>query len=261
MIKKIAFMPHPPIVLPEVGGKEAEIVSGTFKAMDQVAKDFADAGIRKLVIISPHGVVDGRKLVVNLAQPLKGDLSNFRYSKKYEFNNSQSLAENLAANGFVGVENRLDHGVMVPMYFFARHFTDLEVLSLSTGYWDEKELAVRGAYLGQLLNKKQEFKEDDWGIIVSSDLSHKLKEDGPYGFAKEGPVFDKMVCEIIESGDLGQIKKIPYQIVDGAAQCGYIPLVFASEILKGCKLEAEVLSYEGTSGVGYLVGKGDVICE
>ena len=260
MIKKIAFLPHPPIVIPEVGGRDAEIVKETFEKMDLVAKEFADQGINKVLIISPHGVVDGRNLVVNLAQPLEGNLGNFGYFKSYQFKNSLELAMNLAANGFVPVESRLDHGVMVPLYFFARHFENLEVLSLSTGYWDEEELAHRGAYLAKLLNEDPDFAKDKWGIIVSSDLSHKLTEDGPYGFAKEGPVFDRMVYEIIESGDLGQIKKIPYHIVDGAAQCGYIPLAFAGEILKNCRLEAEVLSYEGTFGVGYLVGKGDVSC-
>ena len=261
MIKKIAFMPHPPIVIPEVGGRDAEIVKETFNKMDRVAKEFADEGINRVLIISPHGVVDGRNLVVNLAQPLEGNLGNFGYFKSYQFKNSLDLAMNLSANGLVPVESRLDHGVMVPLYFFARHFDDLEVLSLSTGYWDEEELSERGAYIAQLLNEDSEFAKDAWGIIVSSDLSHKLKEDGPYGFAEEGPVFDRMVYEIIELGDLRKVKEIPYHIVDGAAQCGYIPLVFAGEILKNCKLKAEVLSYEGTFGVGYLVGKGDVVCE
>ena len=39
-------------------------------------------------------------------------------------------------------------------------------------------------------------------LVASGDLSHKLKEDGPYGFAPEGPVFDRTVTGLLDEGDL-----------------------------------------------------------
>ena len=37
-------------------------------------------------------------------------------------------------------------------------------------------------------------------LIASGDLSHKLSEDGPYGFASEGPVFDREVTKAMKNG-------------------------------------------------------------
>ena len=38
-------------------------------------------------------------------------------------------------------------------------------------------------------------------FIASGDLSHKLKDDGPYGFAPEGPEFDRQITGAMAEGD------------------------------------------------------------
>ena len=37
-------------------------------------------------------------------------------------------------------------------------------------------------------------------FIASGDLSHKLRDDGPYGFAPEGPEFDRQAAEMMAAG-------------------------------------------------------------
>ena len=46
--------PHPPIILPEVGGKETEKVVNTVVALEKAAKELAAAKPDSLLIISPH---------------------------------------------------------------------------------------------------------------------------------------------------------------------------------------------------------------
>ena len=46
--------PHPPIILPEVGGKETEKVVNTVVALEKAAKELAVAKPDSLLIISPH---------------------------------------------------------------------------------------------------------------------------------------------------------------------------------------------------------------
>ena len=35
-------------------------------------------------------------------------------------------------------------------------------------------------------------------VIASGDLSHRLKEDGPYGYREEGPAYDQRIMETME---------------------------------------------------------------
>jgi AmmeMemoRadiSam system protein B len=46
--------PHPPIIIPEIGGREIEKVKKTITALETAAKKMADTKPDKLLIISPH---------------------------------------------------------------------------------------------------------------------------------------------------------------------------------------------------------------
>ncbi len=46
--------PHPPIIIPEIGGKETEKVKKTIEALDLAAAQLAKEKPDKLLIISPH---------------------------------------------------------------------------------------------------------------------------------------------------------------------------------------------------------------
>jgi len=106
---------------------------------------------------------------------------------------------------------------------------------------------------GQLIAGAAEATGRKTVLIASSDLSHKLKNDGPYGFSQEGPVFDEMIAKALADGDFLALFKIPDDLRERAAECGYNSLM----ILAGCfdrrKVESRLLSYEGTFGVGYAI--------
>lgn len=69
-------------------------------------------------------------------------------------------------------------------------------------------------------------------LIVSGDLSHKLKDDGHYGYSPEGPGFDHQVTWAIAEGGLRS-----FRIMAG--------------VLDGQTVESKFLSYEGVTGIGY----------
>ncbi|MDD4184182.1 MAG: AmmeMemoRadiSam system protein A, partial [Candidatus Izemoplasmatales bacterium] len=90
-------------------------------------------------------------------------------------------------------------------------------------------------------------------FIGSGDLSHKLKINGPYGFAPEGPAFDKLITDILESGDFDMLLSIDQQLSEKAAECGLRSFAMMAGALDGKDIEKELLSYEGPFGVGYAV--------
>ena len=57
-------------------------------------------------------------------------------------------------------------------------------------------------------------------FIASGDLSHKLTPEGPYGFAPEGPRFDKACMKHLEEGDFLKLLRMDPALYQPAAECG-----------------------------------------
>ncbi len=87
--------------------------------------------------------------------------------------------------------------------------------------------------------------------MASGDLSHKLLAEGPYGFAAEGPVFDKECTEALGTGDFLRLLSIDADLSESAAECGLRSFWMMAGALDRRAVESELLSYEGTFGVGY----------
>ena len=92
-------------------------------------------------------------------------------------------------------------------------------------------------------------------FIASGDLSHKLKENGPYGFAKEGPLFDKEIVDIMEKGELNRLMEFAPGFCEKAAECGLSSFIIMAGALEGIVFDSRLLSYEGPFGVGYGVAE------
>ena len=95
---------------------------------------------------------------------------------------------------------QLDHGTMVPLYFFNQFFTEYRLVRIGLS-----GLPLCLHYeLGQCMGQAAELLGRRTVVIGSGDLSHRLKEDGPYGFRKEGPEYDARIMEVMEGADFGQ---------------------------------------------------------
>ena len=90
-------------------------------------------------------------------------------------------------------------------------------------------------------------------FLASGDLSHKLKADGPYGYAPEGPQFDDTVTRTMASGDFLEFLTIDPALCERAAECGLRSFQVMAGALDGLAVEPQLLSHEGTFGVGYAI--------
>ncbi|MCX6764586.1 MAG: class III extradiol dioxygenase subunit B-like domain-containing protein [Candidatus Nealsonbacteria bacterium] len=97
-------------------------------------------------------------------------------------------------------------------------------------------------------------------LIASSDLSHCLKKDGPYGFHPDGPKFDEALIKYLKKKDLKNIFKLNEKYPE-SGECGLRPICFLLGILNACGVDnsisvtrkTDILSYEFPFGIGYLV--------
>ena len=92
---------------------------------------------------------------------------------------------------------KLDHGTIVPLYFINQYFEDYKIVRISIS-----GLSFLDHYrFGKCIKESVESLRRKVVIIASGDLSHRLKNDGPYSYAEEGPIFDKKVTEYMKTAD------------------------------------------------------------
>jgi AmmeMemoRadiSam system protein A len=87
--------------------------------------------------------------------------------------------------------------------------------------------------------------------VASGDLSHKLQDYGPYGFAKEGPVYDARIMEVCAGARFGELFDFDESFCQKAAECGHKSFVIMAGALDGRAVEATQYSHEDVTGVGY----------
>ncbi len=141
-----------------------------------------------------------------------------------------------------------DWGFNVPLYFLAKDFKG-EIKTHLTEMETPKEYFNKGKKIYQNLENNKKY-----ALIASGDMSHCLKEEGPYGFHSDGPKFDKSLIEFLKKKDIENFLKLD-EMYPEAGECGLRSFSFLLGILEEAKMnwQPEILSYEGPFGVGYLV--------
>ena len=257
--------PHPPILLPEVGGDESAQVTKTFQAMAEFASRIVKSGAEVLVIFSPHGSVFRDGIAVNGSALLSGDLKKFHTNLEFEYNNDMDLAKGImneagklgivtaeiddALAGEYGVSTKLDHGVLVPMYFLDRAGIDLPMVSISMGLLPFEELYA----FGVAVKRAAVARNGKVAVVASGDMSHRLTTGAPAGFAPQGAVFDREIAGLLENRDFKGIINIDRDLAEQAGECGLRTIIMMLGAVDGQVVDVKVLSYEGPFGVGYLV--------
>ena len=251
--------PHPPVLLPEVGrGREREI-SATWDAMCEAAEEVARWAPEALVVASPHTVMYSDYFHIAPGRGAAGDMSSFgapqlRIEAEYDAGLRAAIVEKAQATGLdAGTlgqrEPALDHGVLIPLYFLRRAGVNCPIVRMGLSGFSplaHYRLGRCVAEAADMLGRRVVF-------VASGDLSHKLKPDGPYGFAPEGPVFDEAVTRAMASGDFLRFLTLEPSLCERAAECGLRAFQMMSGALDGLAVAPELLSHEGPFGVGYAV--------
>jgi AmmeMemoRadiSam system protein A len=144
-------------------------------------------------------------------------------------------------------EKEMDHGAMVPLYFINSKYKDYKLARFSISMLSPETHYQFGVCLRDAaanINRRTV-------IVASGDLSHKLTEDGPYGFAPEGPLFDSEVTAAMKSADFGKFLEFDESFCAAAAECGLRSFIVMAGALDGQAVRTEFMSYEGPFGVGY----------
>lgn len=248
------LLPHPPIAISVIGRGEERNIQSTINAYHQVSKIIADIQPDIIVISSPHAPYLREGFFAGNSESATGDFSRFGHPELQEtFRMDREFA---SALGEINDRIRLvdmsktdvDHGVMVPLSFIQQQGSYRWVITgISTLTKQEhRQLGKDISAVSERLNKKTVF-------IASGDLSHRLKHDGPYGYVKEGEIFDRKITEILSSGNFELLDALDDTLCEKAGECGLRGLFVLDGVLSNQKVSPMLLSYEGPFGVGYAI--------
>ena len=254
------IVPHPPLILPEVGRGEEKKIQKTIDAYREIVRRVAAFAPDTVVVTSPHATMYADYFHISPGEGADGDLSQFGVSgvavtALYDQDFVRELTDISAAAGIpagsLGERNRsLDHGTLIPLRFLAEQKLAYKVVRIGLSglpLIDHYRFGKCIAEAAKKLNRRVVF-------IASGDLSHKLTAGGPYGFAPEGPEFDREATTAIAQGDFLRFLMFSPAFCEAAAECGLRSFVIMAGALDGRAVRPELLSYEGPFGVGYGVG-------
>lgn len=251
-----ALAPHPPIIVPEVGGEDAAPAAATIDSMGRLSRALRDAGADSIVIISPHSTLYSDAIVVRTGGRHEGDLAEFGASESLSFAGDDELAEAMAEEAarlgapvHLSGKRRLDHGIMVPMHFIRRELPKVRLVPVSMGLGPAEQLYAFGmgvAAAAERVGRRV-------ALVASGDLSHRLKHGAPAGYSPRGREFDEALVDALRRVDVEAVAALDGGLAEEAGECGLRSVLMMLGALEGRRAEAEVLSYEGPFGVGYAV--------
>lgn len=268
MLGMVAFSPHPPIAVKEVGGKETGKIAATVKSLNDLALEIADFNPEVIAVITPHGHVFSDGITLTALDVLQGDLGGFgapgvtvQLSLDREavqtieaFSRDRSLpcfaldSDDLKR---YRLSHKLDHGQVVPLSFIVSRGWKGKLVPVNMGMLPFEELYEFGTALREAMDSL----ERNWVLLVSGDLSHRLLPEAPAGYSPRGAVFDEIIRQAVGEGDVRRLINLDPELIEEAGECGLRPLIMGFGALDGYEILSQVLSYEGPFGVGYLVAR------
>jgi MEMO1 family protein len=262
------ILPHPPIMIEEVGKEETEKVRGSVNGAIEAAERIAGMKPDTLVIITPHGTLFKDAMAIASDERLEGSLIRFGAPEvQLGFDNDLELVDKIIEQAdkkkvycvpldenvkkTYNVDPGLDHGALIPLYFIGEEYKDFKLVHITYSLLSKDQHYKFGIAIREAIEQL----DRDVVIIASGDLSHRLTEEAPAGFDPRGAEFDKEYVRLLKSGDVKGLLSISSDLLECAGECGYNSTVVLLGCLDGCAVKTEVISYEGPFGVGYCIAQ------
>lgn len=257
-------MPHPPVIIPEVGRGEERKAKATSEACKKAAEEVKELEPEVIIIITPHGPLFRDAISITDRESIQGDMGRFmapeaKVDLEIEQKLGRSIMNRAKEAGIMtvpithnskreyNISCELDHGAMVPLYFINKEYKNYKLVHITYGMLPKIDLYR----FGMLIKNAVEDSIYNAVIIASGDLSHKLSDDGPYEYNPMGKVFDKEIIGLLREGEVEAIFNMDRKVIDSAGECGLRSFYIMLGAMDGLRVRGRLLSYEGPFGVGY----------
>ncbi len=264
-IKFACISPHPPIIVREVGrGREREL-QRTIDALGQLAGDVAAHRPDTVLLMATHGPLNPGAFVLLTAPAAQGGFARWgapQVSLRFDTDpeliaaiRDEAEQAELPLDAAARWDDGLDWSVTVPLYYLRCGMADAPLTPMNVSFLS----ARRHFQLGQAVRRAIDRVGRRAVVVASADLSHRLSEDGPYGFDPAGPELDVRIREAVASWDAETLLTMDEEFRERAGDDAVASLSFLMGALDGLRVRPRVLSYEGPFGVGYMVAAVDIL--
>lgn len=253
--------PHPPIMVPEVGGERALVTRASDEAMRTASRLLSAFDPDVVVLMSPHAPVARDTFLIDTSPAVEGDLGGFgapqvRITSPGDPALADAIIVEATADGIPTISRTispsldpgvLDHGAVVPLSFLDR-----------TGRYPLVELSLSflplplHRALGSAVRRAAERLGQKVAFIASGDCSHRLAHGAPAGYSARGAEFDAELVSLLSADDFLSLESIEPDLIEAAGECGLRSFITLGGFLEGTGSHTRVLAYEGPWGVGYL---------
>jgi len=264
-IKFACISPHPPIIVREVGqGREREL-QRTIDALEQLAGDVAAHRPDTVLLMATHGPLNPGAFVLLTAPAAQGDFARWgapQVSLRFDTDpeliaaiRDEAERAELPLDAAARWDDGLDWSVTVPLYYLRCGMADAPLTPMNVSF----PSARKHFQLGRAVRRAIDRVGRRAVVVASADLSHRLSEDGPYGFDPAGPELDLRIRDAVASWDVEALLTMDEEFRERAGDDAVASLSFLMGALDSLRVRPRVLSYEGPFGVGYMVAAIDIL--
>ncbi|MDR3687529.1 MAG: AmmeMemoRadiSam system protein A [Coriobacteriia bacterium] len=252
--------PHPPIFVPDVGGREAHVAQASLDALETGRAALARFAPETIVLMSPHAPAAADAFIVDVSDRLTGSLEQFGARKVYSWPGDPELARAIVDGIDAAdipaitrdVDDRLrpgwlDHASIVPLSFLEpTESVRLVILSLSYRPYAEHRR------VGEIVRQAAENLGRRVAFLASGDMSHRLKPGAAAGYSPRAVELDAAIEERVAAGRFSALMELDPDLVEAGGECGLRSLITLGGFAGDDPVRSKVLAYEGPWGVGYL---------
>lgn len=249
-----AIVPHPPILIPNIGKDNAKQLKQTTASYEKLKNKLELAEPDTIIVISPHGLLQAEAFSLNLCPDFSAnfeDFGDFTTKKKWigDVGLSYRIREELETKAPLQLTSQgtLDYGAAIPLFLLTEKIKP-KIIPLNYAGLNHQAHFEFGVLLGRILQRTK----SRIALIASGDLSHRLTKSAPGGYSAKGKKFDKRLIEYLKSREYEKILDIDEETIEIAGECGLKSILILVGLINKIKHQPRLLSYEFPFGVGYL---------
>ena len=250
-----AVLPHPPILLPEIGQGRESAASGTLAAYRTIGRRLQELEVERCVLISSHGIVTLNRFHL-LTGALRGNFGPFG-AEQLEFGRdadpelveailikAQELAVPLSP---VSSWETGDHASGVPLLLLGGSVPK-RVAIVSMSFLDAEAHLSFGRTIGEAVASL----DGRTAVLASGDGVHTLSEESPYGFHPLAAETHAQIERSLEHWDQSALIDLDPAVRADVDESVVSPALILMGALHGLSCRPRILSAEAPWGVGYV---------
>ena len=255
MIVLGAVLPHPPILLTQIAQGREVHARATLDAYGTVARRLRELEIRRLLLISTHGIVTLNRFHI-LDNDLTGDFERFGHpSLTFEHSTDRDLVGRVVAAAKdsdlpltpASIWEQSDHSVGVPITLLKDALPE-RIAIASISFRPPADHYRLGRAIGEALGALAE----PAAIIASGDAVHRLNDDSPKGPHARGQEIQQRYEAALSRWDHATLIEIDESLRRDVDESVISPTLMLMGALHGLDARPHILCSEHPWGVGYV---------